>query len=74
MAPKGSLMNCPWTKKTYRRRKDCFVMRIRKHCNPTYHLRIGFTVQRKQARLEEYLKKKLRHKPLPHFLSLQFIP
>jgi len=58
-------MHCPWTKKTYKKRKDCYRLKIRKHYNLTYHLRVGFTITRKQARLEEYLKRKLRHKPLP---------
>jgi len=64
-APKGTPTYFPRMKKTYKKRRDCFVMWIRRHCNPTYHLRIGFTIKRKRRRLEKYLEKGLDHNPLP---------
>lgn len=62
--PKGTPMYFPGRREAYKKR-DCFVMRIRKHCNPTYYQRVGFTITRKRRRLEKYLEKRLDHVPLP---------
>jgi len=66
--PKGTPTYFPGRRKAYKK-KDCFVMRIRKHCNPTYYQRVGFTITRKRRRLEKYLEKRLGRKPLPQTFS-----
>ena len=73
MAPKGTPTYFPGRKKTYKKRRDCFIMLIRMHCNPTYHLRVGFTIKRKQERLEQYVRRRQATQPLSQF-SLLFIP
>ena len=57
----------PRTGKVYKKRRDCYVLRIRTCCNLTYYQRVGFTITRKRRRLEKYLKK--HHTPLPQPFS-----
>ncbi|MCS7125913.1 MAG: hypothetical protein NZ929_03275, partial [Aigarchaeota archaeon] len=64
---KGSLMKSPTTGKIYKTNKDVHYIYVRKKSLPTYHLKIGLTIERKQKKLEEHLKKR----GIPHPNPLQ---
>lgn len=49
---KGTL--CGYNKK-YKMNADCFVFSVSKGCNDLFYQKIGFTISRKQKRLEQYL-------------------
>jgi intein-encoded DNA endonuclease-like protein len=52
-SPAGSLIKIdPITGKIYTTKKDCYCIRIRSYCNVDFYDHIGFTIQRKQERLE----------------------
>jgi intein-encoded DNA endonuclease-like protein len=43
--------------KQYKTKKDCYYLYIRAESLPKFYRHIGFTVRRKQKRLEEYLRR-----------------
>jgi intein-encoded DNA endonuclease-like protein len=54
--PAGSLIKIdPITGKIYTTRKDCYCIYIRSYCNVDFYNHIGFTILRKQERLERYV-------------------
>jgi intein-encoded DNA endonuclease-like protein len=53
--PKGSIMHCPRTGKPYRRKKDNYTIYILAEGNERFYRYVGFTIQRKRVRLENYL-------------------
>jgi len=54
--PAGSLIKIdPITGKIYTTKKDCYYIRIRSYCNVNFYNHIGFTILRKQERLERYV-------------------
>jgi intein-encoded DNA endonuclease-like protein len=56
--PAGSLIKIdPITGKTYTTKKDCYRIYILSCSNVNFYHRIGFTIRRKQERLEEYLRR-----------------
>jgi len=54
----GTIMRDPKTGKQYARNKDCYRIYIRTRSNTNFHKNIGFTIEKKQRRLEEYIKMK----------------
>lgn len=54
---KGLPMKCPKTGKVYEKKKDIYILHVKKKSIPTSYQKIGFTIKRKQKRLEEYLKR-----------------
>jgi intein-encoded DNA endonuclease-like protein len=52
---KGKPMHDPRTGKQYPRNTDCYEIYIRASSNADFYRCIGFTIQRKRKRLEEYL-------------------
>jgi intein-encoded DNA endonuclease-like protein len=54
---KGTPMNDPRTGKQYKTNEDCYYIYIRAESLPNFYRFIGFTVRRKQKRLEEYLRR-----------------
>jgi intein-encoded DNA endonuclease-like protein len=54
---KGTTMRDPRTGKLYKAKKDCYYIYIRAESLPKFYRHIGFTIPRKQKRLEEYLKR-----------------
>jgi intein-encoded DNA endonuclease-like protein len=54
--PAGSLIKIdPITGKIYTTKKDCYYIRIRSYSNVNFYNHIGFTILRKQERLERYV-------------------
>jgi len=54
--PAGSLIKIDSiTGKIYTTKKDCYYIRIRSYCNVNFYNHIGFTILRKQERLERYV-------------------
>jgi intein-encoded DNA endonuclease-like protein len=54
--PAGSLIKIdPITGKIYTTKKDCYCIYIRSYCNVNFYNHIGFTILRKQERLERYV-------------------
>jgi intein-encoded DNA endonuclease-like protein len=54
-SPAGSLIKIdPITGKIYTTKKNCYRIRIRSYCNVDFYDHIGFTIQRKQKRLERH--------------------
>jgi len=51
----GTLMNYPRTNRTYYRRKDTYYLYVYAESRLRFYQLIGFTIKRKQQRLEEYL-------------------
>jgi intein-encoded DNA endonuclease-like protein len=54
---KGTTIHDPRTGKQYKANKDCYYIYILAKSLLTFYRHIGFTVRRKQKRLEEYLKR-----------------
>jgi intein-encoded DNA endonuclease-like protein len=54
---KGTPMHDPRTGKQYKTNEDCYYIYIRAESLPNFYRFIGFTVRRKQKRLEEYLRR-----------------
>ena len=54
---KGTTMHDPRTGKLYKTKKDCYYIYIRTETLPNFYRFIGFTIKRKQKRLEEYLRR-----------------
>jgi intein-encoded DNA endonuclease-like protein len=54
--PAGSLIKIdPITGKIYTTKKDCYCIYIRSYCNVNFYNHIGFTILRKQERLQRYV-------------------
>jgi intein-encoded DNA endonuclease-like protein len=54
---KGTTMHDPRTGKQYKTKMDCYYIYIGTESLPNFYLYIGFTIERKQKRLEEYLRR-----------------
>jgi len=54
---KGTTMHDPRTGKQYKTKKDCYYIYIGAESLLNFYLYIGFTIERKQKRLEEYLRR-----------------
>jgi intein-encoded DNA endonuclease-like protein len=54
---KGTPMHDPRTGKQYKTKKDCYYIYILADSLLNFYLYIGFTIPRKQKRLEEYLRR-----------------
>jgi intein-encoded DNA endonuclease-like protein len=54
---KGTTMHDPRTGKQYKTKKDCYYIYILAESLLNFYLYIGFTVRRKQKRLEDYLRR-----------------
>jgi intein-encoded DNA endonuclease-like protein len=54
---KGTPMHDPRTRKLYKANEDCYYIYIGAKSLPRFYRYIGFTIKRKQKRLEEYLKR-----------------
>jgi intein-encoded DNA endonuclease-like protein len=48
-------------------KKDCYEIYIRSRSNKDFYENIGFTIRRKQIRLEEYIRRIRRPEPTPVF-------
>ncbi len=55
--PKGTTGYNPRTGKQYKTKKDCYYLYIGAESLPNFYRYIGFTIKRKQKRLEEYLRR-----------------
>jgi intein-encoded DNA endonuclease-like protein len=55
---KGTIKHDPMTGKQYKTKKDCYYIYIGAESLPRFYRYIGFTIQRKQKRLEDYLRRK----------------
>jgi intein-encoded DNA endonuclease-like protein len=54
--PAGSLIKIePISGKIYTTKKDCYCIHIRSYCNVNFYNHIGFTIVRKQERLQRYV-------------------
>jgi intein-encoded DNA endonuclease-like protein len=60
---RGTVIRDPRTGKQYPRNKDCYRVYIRARSNTNFYRHIGFTIRRKQRRLEEYIKNKTSPPP-----------
>jgi intein-encoded DNA endonuclease-like protein len=56
---KGTTMHDPRTGKLYKTKKDCYCIYIRAESLLKFYRHIGFSIRRKQKRLEEYLRRVL---------------
>jgi len=54
---KGTTMHDPRTGKQYKTNEDCYYIYIKAESLPKFYRHIGFTIRRKQKRLEEYLRR-----------------
>jgi intein-encoded DNA endonuclease-like protein len=54
---KGTTMHDPRTGKQYKANKDGYYIYIRAESLPKFYRHIGFTIKRKQKRLEDYLRR-----------------
>ena len=68
-SPEGRPFYDPRTGKTYERKRNCYTLQIRTHYNLAYYQRVGFMIARKRQKIEEYLKRRLGHPPLPQLSS-----
>ena len=62
----GGVFHDPLTGKRY---KDCYYLRIRVSSNITFYRKVGFTIRRKQERLENYIKRRPAKPPSPLLTS-----
>jgi intein-encoded DNA endonuclease-like protein len=63
---RGSLIKInPITGKIYTTKKDCYYIYIRTFSNANFYKYIGFTIRRRQVRLEEYFRRTRNLNPLP---------
>jgi len=66
---RGTVIHDPMSGRKYMANKDVYVIGIRANNNLSFYEKVGFTIRRKQKRLEKYLRR--RHaKPLPLFSPL----
>jgi intein-encoded DNA endonuclease-like protein len=61
---RGTIINDPGTGKQYSRNKDEYYIYIQASSNINFYRYVGFTIRRKQMRLESYVKRTTR-KPTP---------
>jgi intein-encoded DNA endonuclease-like protein len=61
---RGTIINDPRMGKKYTHNKDCHRLHIRASSNMSFYRYVGFTITRKQIRLESYVKRTTR-KPTP---------
>jgi intein-encoded DNA endonuclease-like protein len=61
---RGTIINDPERGKKYSRNKDVYVIYIRASSNTNFYRYVGFTIRRKQRRLENYVERTTR-KPTP---------
>jgi intein-encoded DNA endonuclease-like protein len=61
---RGIIINDPRMGKKYTHNKDCHRLHIRASSNMSFYRYVGFTITRKQIRLESYVKRTTR-KPTP---------
>jgi len=54
----GTPFRDPRTGKMYRTKKDVYYVRVSKKSNQVFYIKVGFTIERKRKRLEEYLKRR----------------
>jgi intein-encoded DNA endonuclease-like protein len=54
---RGTVIRDPRTGKQYMTKKDCFYIYVRARSIMNFYRHVGFTIGRKQRRLEEYIKK-----------------
>ncbi|BAJ50050.1 conserved hypothetical protein [Candidatus Caldarchaeum subterraneum] len=59
----GTSFKDPKKGKTYHHNKDYYYLRIRMPSNETFYNWVGFTIERKKRRLEEYLRRRGRLPP-----------
>jgi intein-encoded DNA endonuclease-like protein len=57
---RGTIINDPRTGKKYSRNKDVYVIYVRSSSNMSFYRYVGFTIRRKQIRLESYIKRSTR--------------
>jgi intein-encoded DNA endonuclease-like protein len=63
---RGTVIRDPRTGKQYTTKKDCYYIYIRTRNNMNFYRHIGFTITKKQRRIEEYIKRTIRRpKPSP---------
>jgi intein-encoded DNA endonuclease-like protein len=55
---KGTIMHDHRTGKQYKANEDCYYVYIRAESLPKFYRYVGFTIRRKQKRLEDYLRRK----------------
>jgi len=65
--PQGRLIFDSLKEKIYTTNKDCYCLRIRAGSNLTFYRKVGFTIQRKRRRLEDYLRRRQAEPPFPLF-------
>jgi intein-encoded DNA endonuclease-like protein len=56
---KGTTKYDPMTGKQFKAKKDCYYIYIQAESLPKFYRHIGFTIKRKQKRLEDYLRRVL---------------
>jgi len=61
---RGTIFYDPRTGKKYTHDKDVYVIYVRASSNMSFYRYVGFTIRRKQMRLESYIKRSTR-KPTP---------
>jgi intein-encoded DNA endonuclease-like protein len=57
---RGTIINDPRTGKKYTHDKDVYVIYVRASSNMSFYRYVGFTIRRKQIRLESYVKRTTR--------------
>jgi intein-encoded DNA endonuclease-like protein len=53
----GTTFYNPQRGKVYEHKKDVYVLYVSKQCNVSFYYYVGFTILRKRARLEDYLRR-----------------
>jgi intein-encoded DNA endonuclease-like protein len=64
-ARRGTIFYDPRRRKKYTRNKDVYVICIRASNNMRFYRYVGFAITRKQARLENYVKRNTGAPTLP---------
>jgi intein-encoded DNA endonuclease-like protein len=57
---RGTIIHDPRTGKKYVANKDCYRIYIRSRSSVSFYKHVGFTIRRKQIRLENYVKRTTR--------------
>ena len=66
---RGTIINDPRMGKKYTHNKDCHRLHIRASSNMSFYRYVGFTITRKQIRLESYVKRTTRKPTSPPTIS-----
>jgi intein-encoded DNA endonuclease-like protein len=66
---RGTIINDPERGKKYSRNKDVYVIYIRASSNMSFYRYVGFTIRRKQIRLESYIKRSTKIPTPPTTIS-----